>query len=261
MSNENFFSVRMRASKNGAHENGGTHISGGELISTYDNLTNALNFLVEKALSHTRGKPDFMQIQFELIEEPITKLLPLNTTTNKVESVDEGQILTKSLLKKSGVPNKSIEKAFQEIYEYPNLRGAILVDIWTGERIDDRHEKGIRVSRMDWLTTNFEKWANYYTIPRSQRIKEALVLATKVSRHPATIAELCWSDDPEYTTGYVASKHLGYQRITNLKEYGDERGCRIFFVDGRSDMQSYINYLEKQPIIVQWEEEIATQTN
>jgi len=258
LSNETFFSVRMRASKDGAHENGGKHISGGELISTYANLKNAVNFLLEKALTHTRGNPDFMQIQFELIKEPITKLLPLNSTTNEVESVDEGQIVSRSLLKKSGVPIKSIERAFQQIDEYPNLRGAILVDVWTGERIDDRHEKGVRVSRMDWLTINFEKWANYFTIPRSQRIKEALVLATKVNSHPATIAEVCWSDDPEYTIGYVASKNLGYQRITKLKEYGDEHGCRIFFVDGRSDIHSYIDYLEKQPIIVQWEEENAT---
>jgi 6-carboxyhexanoate--CoA ligase len=43
-------------------------------------------------------------------------------------------------------------------------------------------------------------------MPRSQRVKEAPVLATKVSAHPATIAELCWSDDPEYITGYVTSK-------------------------------------------------------
>ena len=34
----------------------------------------------------------------------------------------------------------------------------------------------------------------------------SIVLATKVSAHPATVAELCWSDDPEYITGYVASR-------------------------------------------------------
>ena len=79
-------------------------------------------------------------------------------------------------------------------------------------------------------------------------------IATKVSAHPATVAELCWSDDPEYITGYVASKKQGYQRITKLKEYGDERGCRIFLVDGLSDLHSYIDYLEKQPIFVQWRE-------
>ncbi|QIZ08406.1 6-carboxyhexanoate--CoA ligase [Priestia megaterium] len=261
MIEENYFSVRMRASKNGAHEHGGKHISGGEQISTYGNLKNAVNVLLEKALTHSRGNPDFMQIQFELIDEPITRLKPLHIVTNEVESVEEGQSIARNLLEKAGVPRESIEKAYKQITEYSGLRGAILFDIRSGIRIDDRNEKGVRVSRMDWLTTNFEKWADYNTMPRSQRVKEALILATKVNVHPATVAELCWSDDPEYITGYVASKRLGYQRITRLKRYGDERGCRIFFVDGLSDLHSYINYLEKQPIFVQWEEENATRVN
>jgi 6-carboxyhexanoate--CoA ligase len=254
---DNFFSVRMRASKNGAHEYGGKHISGGEQISTYSNLKNTVNILLEKALTHSRGNPDFMQIQFELIDEPITRLKPLHIGINEVESVEEGQSIAWNLLEKAGVPRESIGKAYQQITEYSELRGAILFDIRSGVRIDDRNEKGVRVSRMDWLSKNFEKWADYYQIPRSQRVKEALVLATKVNAHPATVAELCWSDDPEYITGYVASKKLGYQRITKLKEYGDECGCRIFFVDCLSDLHSYINYLEKQPIFVQWGEENA----
>ncbi|MBI0577915.1 6-carboxyhexanoate--CoA ligase [Neobacillus cucumis] len=261
MIEENFFSVRMRASNNGAHEQGGKHISGGELISTYGNLKNAVNVLLEKALSHSRGNPDFMQIQFEKIDQPITRLSPLHVGTNEVKSVGEGQLVARNLLEKAGVPSESIEKAYQQITEFSEPRGAILFDVRSGIRIDERNEKGVRVSRVDWLTTNFEQWADYYKMIQSHRVKEALVLATKVCAHPVTVAELCWSDDPEYTTGYVASKKLGYQRITNLKKYGDELGCRIFFVDGLSDLHSYIDYLEKQPIFVQWEEENATRVN
>ena len=83
-------------------------------------------------------------------------------------------------------------------------------------------------------------------------MKEALTLATKVCHHPAVTAELCWSDDPDYVTGYVAGSRLGYQRITKLKEAGSEHGCRVFFVDGRADITSCIHYLEKDPIIIQW---------
>jgi 6-carboxyhexanoate--CoA ligase len=63
----------MRVSKNGAHENRGKHISGGEQISTYSHLKHAVNVLLDKALTHSRENPDFMQIQLELIDEPITK--------------------------------------------------------------------------------------------------------------------------------------------------------------------------------------------
>ncbi|WP_396897485.1 6-carboxyhexanoate--CoA ligase [Niallia endozanthoxylica] len=251
---EKYYSVRMRASQNGPHEQGGKHISGGEQISTYTDLKSMVNVLLEKALSHSRGNPDFMQIQFEKIEEPIKVLKPLPVRTYEASSVEEGQSAARKLLEQAGVPTESIDKAYELITEFSELRGAILFDIRSGLRIDDRNEKGIRVSRMDWLTANFEKWAEHYQLTRSQRMREALVLAAKVCAHPATVAELCWSDDPEYITGYVASKRLGYQRITKLKEYGDERGCRIFFVDGLSDLASYIEYLEKQPIFVQWEE-------
>ena len=254
MQEEKYYSVRMRAAKNGPHELGGKHISGGELLSTYSDLKHAVNALLEKGLNHTRGKPDFMQIQLESIQEPIKFIMPLHIETHEVNSVENGQALAWRLLEKAGIQKEIIEKAYEEITKYSGIRGAILIDIHSGERIDDRNEKGVRVSRMDWLNTNFEKWADYYNMPNNSRVKEALVLATKVSEHPATIVELCWSDDPDYTTGYVASKKLGYQRITNLKEYGDERGCRIFFVNCSKDQNSYKHYLEKKPVFIQWEE-------
>ncbi|MDQ1005361.1 6-carboxyhexanoate--CoA ligase [Neobacillus niacini] len=261
MEADKYYSVRMRAAKNGSYKHGGKHISGGELLSTYSNMKQAVNDLLEKGLNHSRGNPDFMQIQFELIDEPIKFMKPLQVATNEVESVEMGQALCRKLLEKAGIERKIIEKAYKNMTEYSGIRGAILIDIHSGERIDDRKDKGVRVSRMDWLNTNFKKWADYYNIPKYSRIKEALVLATKVSEHPSTVAELCWSDDPEYITGYVATKKLGYQRITKLKEYGDERGCRIFFVDCLRDLNSYIHYLEKQPVLIQREEENDTRIN
>lgn len=247
------YSVRMRASEMESHENGGKHISGGELLSTYNDLRISVNTLLEKALNHPRGKPDFFHIQCEIVNQPIKLVNPLTVQTNEVTTVKEGQELARYLLKKTGVSKDIIEKAYKQIPEYA-VRGAILIDIQTGERIDGRTDKGVRVSRMDWQTEDFEKWAKSKAVPTNPRLKEALALATKVCNHKLTIAELCWSDDPNYITGYVASKNIGYQRITQLKHYGDDRGCRIFFVDRLSNINTYISYLEEQPIIVQWEE-------
>lgn len=253
MLEERYYSVRMRAAQNGAHEQGGKHISGGELLSTYDKMKEAVNHLLEKALTHSRGTPDFMQIQFEPIEEPIQRIPPLQVVTREVESAKKGQAVSRLLLEKSGVKRPVIEKAYTYATEHFDIRGAILVDSYSGERLDDRDKKGVRVSRMDWINNNFKKWACFHQVPDNSRVKEALVLAAKVSAHPATVAEWCWSDDPEYVTGYVAGKKLGYQRITKLKEYGDEQGCRIFFVDGATDLSAYIDYLEKRPVFIEWE--------
>ncbi|MBO1511212.1 6-carboxyhexanoate--CoA ligase [Metabacillus bambusae] len=260
MDQSRLYSVRMRASEKESHENGGKHISGGELLSSYSDLRMSVNTLLEKALNHSRGKPDFFQIQFEIVNQPIKLVNPLPVQTNEVTTVKEGQELARYLLKKTGVPKNIIEKAYKQIPEY-GVRGAILIDIQTGERIDGRTDKGVRVSRMDWQTGNFEKWAKSKAVPTNPRLKEALVLATKVCNHELTIAELCWSDDPDYITGYVASKNIGYQRITQLKHFGDERGCRIFFVDTLSDINTYMSYLEEQPILVQLEEDHETRVD
>ncbi|KMY54499.1 6-carboxyhexanoate--CoA ligase [Bacillus sp. FJAT-27231] len=253
MQQERYYSVRMRAARNETHEGDGKHISGGELLSTYNNIKQAVNALLDKALIHSRGNPDFMQIQFEAITEPIECIPPLTIKTHEVESADRGQELSQELLAKAGIQRKVIEKAYRYLADYSNMRGAMLVDVHSGERVDDRGSKGVRVSRMDWLNDNFEKWAAHYGLPNQSRIKEALILASKVSAHPATVAELCWSDDPEYITGYVASKEMGYQRINKLKEYGDEQGCRIFFVDASREWDHYLYYLEKQPVFIHWE--------
>ncbi|MDJ1631243.1 6-carboxyhexanoate--CoA ligase [Bacillus velezensis] len=79
-------------------------------------------------------------------------------------------------------------------------------------------------------------------MPEHSRIKEAHAIAAKVCAHPGIIAELCWSDDPDYITGYVAAKKLGYQRIAKMKNAGDESGRRIFFTDGSIDTESCIHF-------------------
>jgi len=81
-------------------------------------------------------------------------------------------------------------------------------------------------------------------------VKEALILASKVASHPDVTAEICISDDPDYTTGYIASKQLGYLRIPNIKRRGEKHGGRVFIVKESADIDRLTNYLEKTPVIV-----------
>ncbi len=123
-----------------------------------------------------------------------------------------------------------IDKAYEQMPEWSDVRErCCLIFTQAGEWIKQK-KKACGSPQMDWPDVNFEKWALYSHVPAHSRIKEALALASKVSWHPAAIAELCWSDDPDYITGYVASKKLGYQRITAMKEYGAEAGCRVFLL-------------------------------
>ncbi|TVP81922.1 MAG: 6-carboxyhexanoate--CoA ligase [Alkalicoccus sp.] len=254
MVDEHFYSVRMRAAQHGSEGQREKHISGGELLSAYKDLEKAAQMLLEKGLNHSRGRPDFMQIQLDFVEEPVTYTAPLHTATNEVSSVEEGHTAARKLLLRTGVSERAVDQAYQMVTENSVTRGAVLIDAGTGGRLDQRGDRGVRVSRMDWPAENYGRWAEFHGFPENPRMKEALTLAAKVCRHPAVTAELCWSDDPGYVTGYVAGSRLGYQRITKLKERGDEQGCRVFFVDGRADIKSCIHYLEKDPIIIRWRE-------
>ena len=80
--------------------------------------------------------------------------------------------------------------------------------------------------------------------------REALILASKVAAAPGTVAELCWSDDPFYVTGYVGSPKFGYGRITVMKEKGDPIGGRVFFVKHGMDMDRYVEYMQHQTVLV-----------
>jgi 6-carboxyhexanoate--CoA ligase len=64
------------------------------------------------------------------------------------------------------------------------------------------------------------------------------------------LAELCWSDDPDYTTGYVASKNLGYVRIKPLKEPNNPLGGRVYFVE-RDRVEELIDCLERRAVLVE----------
>lgn len=78
---------------NGSHEDGGKHISGGERLIPFHEMKHTVNALLEKGLSHSRGKPDFMQIQFEEVHESIKTIQPLPVHTNEVSCPEEGQKL------------------------------------------------------------------------------------------------------------------------------------------------------------------------
>ncbi len=241
------YSVRMRAEKDGKH------ISGAERIT--DDILPAAQSLIDRALSHEKGKPDFINISLEELKTPIKKITSLPLILAHVSNVSEGRALAKNLLLNIGLPLSCIEKAINLLESGAaggeNMRGAMIMNM-RGERLEPDKQRGIRASHMDIteeaaaeLARSIEDagLARYYAY-----ISEALVLATKVASVKGTIAELCWSDDPSYTAGYVASGK-GYIRIPHLKLLGNPLGGRVFFVDG-IDLDSYIHEMEKTPILV-----------
>ena len=237
------YSVRMRAAQGGPHENGGHHISGAERIVKLDDVGTIAQSLAERALHHSKGTADFINITVDLIPpEKISYIDCLKVEEHKTCSIPESHQLAIELLQGTTITETAVRKAISMLKSLDrSMRGAMLVDAISGERLDEGN-RGVRVSHMD----SFDSHA----LGDNEHMREALVLASKVQSAEGVVGELCWSDDPDYTVGYVACNGV-YHRIPNMKELGSNIGGRVFFVRSDIDSESVIEYLESAPVLVQ----------
>ena len=199
-------SIKMRSSKDNKH------ISGAESIVDEDNLETAVSRLIKRALTHSKGKAENINIKIEkLDEEKIFFLEPLKVTTVEVENTIQGFKCVKYLINKLGIDDEKSNKILKIFKETSHMRGAILLDINTLERLEPDKDRGIRATYMDFENSNTDRLTK--ESGQNTHFIEALALATKVINCPYIIGEICYSDDPNYTAGYISSKKYGYVRI------------------------------------------------
>lgn len=208
----------------------GRHISGAERLSEPSAAPDLARALVARALEHPRGVPDDIHLTVRAVDPAqLTHLtaLPVTvipTTTPAAAHAEVARLLSPGVL-----------AALLNVVDLP---GALLVDVH-GRPLGPV----VRVSSLDW--------AHHPTEAQKQHASEALALATKVASHPFIRGEACISDDPDYTTGYVASAELGYVRIPAMKEPGDPRGGRVFVYDGPADgIDETVRYLSETPTVI-----------
>ena len=241
-----YYSLKMRASQqvgegDQKHEQ---HISGAERIVSRDAVEAVCSAMARRAMTHSKGDPDFINIKIEKVcEKDIQILKALPVTRIDVDTWQQGLDKAFELVGEAAV---GIREKLPELLQatFP-MRGAMLYDIATGTRLEPDQQRGVRATYMDALhSSTVDSCKNHFN--------EAIVLATKVANAPGMVAELCISDDPNYITGYVASKELGYVRIMKMKEMGDENGGRIFLFDSRkAKVEDCIEFLQKKKVLVE----------
>ena len=277
-----YYSLKMRASQQvgDGEQKHEQHISGAERIVSRESVEAVCTAMVRRAMTHSKGDPDFINVKIEKIHESdIQVLKALPVTRIDVDTWQDGlekgfELVNKTvydgLLRDNvarsdvqgersanldfrhsregenlGFLNNFKEKLPELLRETFPMRGAMLYDIATGTRLEPDHARGVRATYMDALHSSVvDSCKNHFN--------EAIVLATKVANAPGMVAEFCISDDPNYITGYVASKELGYVRIMKMKEMGDENGGRIFLFDSRkASAEECIEYLQKKKVLVE----------
>ena len=237
------YSVRMRAAQGGPHEKGGHHISGAERIVKLEEVGAIAQSLADRALHHSKGTADFINITVDLIpSHEITYVDCLQVEEHCANTIVDAHQLAIELLQGTHITEVAIQNAITLLKDLDSsMRGAMLVDATTGKRIDVGN-RGVRVSHMDSFDSE--------SLGENEHMREALVLASKVQSAEGIVGELCWSDDPDYTVGYVACNGI-YHRIPKMKELGSHIGGRVFFVRSDIDRESVIAHLEKAPVLVQ----------
>ena len=227
----------MRASRQNRH------ISGAERIVPEECVAATAGELVSRAMSHSKGQPDFVNVKIESAGQPM-ELPALIATTREAATPEAGWEIVKQLLAESGFRRvDEIIGLFSQTYP---MRGAMLLDADTLERLEPDRERGVRATYMD-AADNSRRAAP----TAKNHFSEALVLATKVVNAPGIVGEICMSDDPDYVTGYVATKTLGYVRITCLKRRGDPVGGRIFLYRGPKErISETVEFLQCRRVLV-----------
>jgi 6-carboxyhexanoate--CoA ligase len=252
MSEEKFYNIRMRAST------GANHISGAERITKAEYIDDMVLSLLTRAKS--KGTlPKNITINIESLQNlPIRFLTALDVLTVIVPDVHSGRTAAARTLRNLEVSEEAVSQALTLLVKGASpsgktMRGSIIMDALSSERLEPDQERGVRASRFDYsdqasIMVNEHLAAIGLT---HYRTREALALATKVAHGPGVIAELCWSDDLDYTAGYVASMRHGYVRFPHLKKLGDQRGGRVIFVDpAKLVLNELIEYLQDEPVII-----------
>ena len=258
---ENLLSIRMRASKQVQSPKSKVqsvkskitevHISGAEGIFRKSDIHKTVKQYIERALNHPKGKADTIIITIEDMKQKPHKIQTLPLATVRCDSPAEGKKIATLLLESLCISKRSIDRAFQ-LLRKGGMRGAALITATSGNRLEPDMKRGVRVSRLgiDGAVLKVLSRRLKHLSINTDVVKEALILASKVIASKQVIAELCVSDDPDYTTGYVSSKQYGYLRIPHIKPSGSRSGGRAFFVDERGQAERIITYLEKIPVLV-----------
>ena len=231
------FSVKMRSSAEG------THISGAERIVGADEVADVCAAMSRRALSHSKGTPDSITVTVAAIVGEIVRVPALPIT--EVACADPAAA-RETVINALAPFTPHAADAWELLVGVRDMRGAILFHAETGRRLEPDRARGVRVTSLDAAASTGQR-----PEPGSgkARVTEALVLASKVAHHPAVLAEVCISDDPDYTTGYVATKSRGYVRVPNMKPAGSAVGGRLFVVDTAAPLD-LIEYLEHTPVLV-----------
>ncbi|WCC81152.1 aminotransferase class I/II-fold pyridoxal phosphate-dependent enzyme [Cutibacterium equinum] len=220
------------------------HVSGAETLVPADMIGQTVEGLTHRALSpdHT-VKARQVRLSVDQLDVEPTVVPALPTDLIECPDVDSARRHFREVLARF-VPNP--DEILGILTAAPTMRGAAMVEVGSGRRLETDPLRGVRVTRFGDLTDS----APGTTLAHKKHRHEAVLLASKVAGAPGVCAELCISDDPHYTRGYVCLDGV-YTTVTNVKADGDPNGGRVILVDTScADPVLITDWLENHPVLI-----------
>ena len=138
------YSIRMRAAI------GDRHISGAERIADAAAVDGIVHDLVLRAMGRT-PVPEQVFVNVEYLGDQELRTLPaLDVMTLDAPDVKTGRSAAVCVLQEAGVSRSAAEAALHHLTRGPAMRGAMIMDAQSGERLEPDPQKGVRASRFDW---------------------------------------------------------------------------------------------------------------
>ncbi len=244
MARRPYYSIRMRSGKNS------NHVSGAEGIYEKDEVGMIVKEYTQRALLHEKGRADEIRRTVEELKTAPKKITSLPLCTVNTRNAEAAMRAAHKVLTSVGISERAVEEAFNALNMGITMRGAMLMDI-EGVRLEPDLLRGVRVTRMGLTksaSTDLSRKLGRHGL-NNNTVKEALMLASKVHKFRMVLGELCISDDPNYTTGYIATRTHGYIRLPRIKKRGVPYGGRAFFITG-GEVKDLIKYLQQTPVII-----------
>ena len=244
MARNRYYSVRMRSARETVH------VSGAEGIYEKNEVPKIVQQYADRAFEHEKGRADRIRITVDELQQRPRRIPSLPLCSLNTRNAEAAQKVATKLLSSVGIKERAVEEAFKSLTMGLSMRGAMLLDI-EGVRLEPDLLRGVRVTRMGInrsASKDLSRKLGRLAL-NNNTVKEALILASKVQKYRMVLGELCISDDPSYTTGYIATSTHGYVRIPRIKKRGVPYGGRAFFITG-GEVMDLIKYLQQTPVVL-----------
>ena len=237
-----WWSVRMRAT--GTLDGAPYHVSGAESLVAPGMIEQTVAGLTRRALApgHT-VKAQQVRLSLDQLDVEPTVIRALPTELKECPDTAAARQHFVDVLSRF-VPNPA--ETLRILTEAPTMRGAAVIEVGTGRRLEADPLRGVRVTRFADLTDA----APGTSLAHKKHHHEAVLLASKVAAAPGVLAQFCISDDPHYTRGYVCVDGV-YTTVTNVKADGDPNGGRVILVDTAYANEATVTaWLENHPVLI-----------